>query len=437
MEIIHSLFLCFITLSLLTCPIQSRSSGFTINLVHRDSPLSPYHNSSVSYNEIICNSIRRSMTRSSHIFTPKLASSPPTIQSPLTAVTGEYLMKISVGTPPQEFLAVADTGSHLTWIQCKPCIECYNQDSPLFDPEKSSTYKIQLCHSKACQSLQPPSCDDENFCKYKVNYADGSLSKGDLSLDSFTFESTSGNPFVFPNVSFGCGHRNHGNFDESSDGIVGLGNSDLSIVNQLSETINGKFSYCMVPLSSNVSSKLSFGSDAFVSGSGVQRTPIFTKDPAIYYHLNLESVSIGDTNLEFESTKNTNKANDENGNIIIDSGSTITLFPIEFYKKVEDEFKSKIPRKPIMGESGLRLCYKNEDEFVKKVPNVTFHFTGADWDLGVLNTMLDMGDGVLCLSMAPATGAVFGNVQQLNYLVGYDLDAKTLSFKKTDCRLQS
>lgn len=95
----------------------------------------------MSYHEILHNSILHSMTRSSHILRTKLASSPRTIQSPLTAVTREYLMKIYVGMPSLEFLAVADTGSHLTWTQCKPCIKCYNQDSSLFNPGKFSTYK--------------------------------------------------------------------------------------------------------------------------------------------------------------------------------------------------------------------------------------------------------------------------------------------------------
>ncbi|WOG88242.1 hypothetical protein DCAR_0207476 [Daucus carota subsp. sativus] len=425
------LYLILTSISLLASPIQSHSSGFTTNLIHRDSPLSPYYNPSKSYYEILRNSIHRSMTRSSHIF----SSHPPTIQSPLTAVPGEYLMKISVGTPPRDFLAVADTGSDLTWIQCKPCHVCYHQNIPLFETKKSSTYKKQHCRSKACQAWQPDtSCDHKNFCRYTAQYGDGSVSRGDFSFESFTFESPSGKRFVFPNVTFGCGHYSTGNFDESFDGIVGLGNSYVSIVNQLSDTTKGRFSHCMVPLKFNVSSKISFGSKAVVSGPGVQSTPIFTKNPPIFYNLNLERVTIGGKNLEFETKNYTNKASDGNGNIIIDSGTTITFLPDKFYQKIEDAVKRIIPAKPVKGEQGLRLCYKNEKGFKEKVPTMTFHFTGADWELGGVNMMLDMKDGVLCLAMLPGDFAIFGNVQQMNYLVGYDLDAKTLSFKRTDCR---
>ncbi|KAL8114808.1 aspartic proteinase CDR1-like [Apium graveolens] len=434
MQIIPTHFLCFIiSLSLLASPIHSTSSGFTIDLIHRDSQLSPYYNASSNYYDILRNSLRRSITRSSRIFAQKPVSSPSTIQSPLIPYPGEYLMKISVGTPPQDFLAVADTGSDLTWIQCKPCIQCYKQITPLFDPKKSSTYKNQPCQSKVCK--QPLVCGAENICNYGVTYGDGSHSSGDISLESFTFGASSGKPVVLPKVSFGCGHINAGLFNKFTDGIVGLANSDLSIVNQLSHATNGKFSYCMVPLELNVSSKISFGSHAIVSGSDVQTTPFFTKEGeySLFYTLNLESVSIGDTKIKFVTETYRTNANDKAGNIIIDSGTTLTLLPSDFYLKIEDEFKRRISSTPVEAEPDFSLCYKKHEGFERKVPKITFHFTGADWELGVLNTMLDMGDGKLCFSTVPTVEAVFGNLHQMNYLVGYDLVGKTVSFKKTDC----
>lgn len=247
MELISRISLCFLVLSFLTCSIHANPSGFSLNLIHRDSPLSPYYNSSNTYYQNLRNSICRSMSRTRRVFAPKLATSKSKIQSSLTADPGEYLMKISVGTPPVNFLAIADTGSDVTWIQCKPCTECYEQKAPLFDPKKSSTYKKQHCNSINCHA-SGLSCDDKQFCTYSYTYGDGSFSAGDMSSDSFTFESTWGKPVVLPKITFGCGHSSGGNFDNVTDGIVGLGNSDLSIINQLSYTINGKFAYCMVPV---------------------------------------------------------------------------------------------------------------------------------------------------------------------------------------------
>lgn len=148
-------------------------------------------------------------------------------------------------------------------------------------------------------------------------------------------------------------------------------------------------------------------------------------------------MSVGDTNIKFETKKYTKNASADNGNIIIDSGTTLTFLPREFYDKFEQEFRSKIVSTPTEGPAAeLSLCYKKEEGFEEKVPTVTFHFSGADLDLGVLNTMLEVEEDVLCLSIVPASfdiGAIFGNLQQMNYLIGYDLVSKTVSFKKSDC----
>ncbi|KAK1374760.1 aspartic proteinase CDR1-like [Heracleum sosnowskyi] len=431
--------LLFITLNIFSSCIEAADSfGFSIDLIHRDSMFSPYFNPSNTRYDNLRNSIRHSMARSTHLFTPNyLASSSETIQSPLTAVPAEYLMKISVGTPPLDLLAVADTGSDLVWTQCEPCTNCYQQDAPLFNPKHSSTYKNQPCQSNACQSLPSTSCDG-NKCTYQVSYGDKSFSTGDLSSESFTFESTSGTPVVIPNIAFGCGHSNGGKFEKYTNGIVGLGNGQLSIVNQLSDTINGKFSYCLVPVGANMTSKVSFGSNAVVSGPGVQTTPFYTReDTDTFYYLNLESVSVGNANVKFDTDDYAEKASVGNGNIIIDSGTTITFVPSEFYQQLEDEFKSSLSLTPIETQGSVfSLCYEKEDGYEDKVPTVTFHFTGADVELGVSNTLLEVQEGVICLSMVPATdelGAIFGNLQQMNYLVGYDLVSKTVSFKKSDC----
>ena len=45
----------------------------------------------------------------------------------------EYLMELAIGTPPVPFVALADTGSDLTWTQCKPCKLCFPQDTAIYD----------------------------------------------------------------------------------------------------------------------------------------------------------------------------------------------------------------------------------------------------------------------------------------------------------------
>lgn len=51
----------------------------------------------------------------------------------IEATPGEYSMEISLGTLPQKFVAIADTGSDLVWLECKACTVCMNA-SAVFDP---------------------------------------------------------------------------------------------------------------------------------------------------------------------------------------------------------------------------------------------------------------------------------------------------------------
>ncbi|KAM3129987.1 hypothetical protein pb186bvf_017883 [Paramecium bursaria] len=50
-----------------------------------------------------------------------------------------YLIQVSFGTPQQNFLVQADTGSSILWVQGVGCQGCINQDG-FFDSNKSSTY---------------------------------------------------------------------------------------------------------------------------------------------------------------------------------------------------------------------------------------------------------------------------------------------------------
>ncbi|KAL5667956.1 hypothetical protein ACJX0J_020177, partial [Zea mays] len=52
----------------------------------------------------------------------------------------EYLMELAIGTPPVPFVALADTGSDLTWTQCKPCKLCFPQDTPIYDTAASASF---------------------------------------------------------------------------------------------------------------------------------------------------------------------------------------------------------------------------------------------------------------------------------------------------------
>ncbi|WJX74982.1 hypothetical protein P8452_58568 [Trifolium repens] len=188
-------------------------------------------------------------------------------------------MSYSIGTPPFKVYGSLDTGSDFVWLQCKPCNICYNQTSPIFNPSKSSSYKKISCSSRTCKSMNNISCShDDDSCEYTYGYGDGSYSQGDLSVETLTLDFTSGSSVSFPNFIIGCGHTNNLSYSSGhSFGIIGFGDGPLSLINQISSLIGGKFSYCLIgefDKRSNLSSKLNFGDAAIVSGDNVVSTPI-------------------------------------------------------------------------------------------------------------------------------------------------------------------
>jgi hypothetical protein len=139
---------------LLSFSAEASHGGFTADLIQRDSPLSPWYDSSTTHFDRLHNAFRRSIAHANRFIKP----SPNTIQSEIVPSGGEYLMNISIGTPPVEVLGIADTGSDLIWTQCKPCKQCFNQNPPLFDPKLSSTYRTIPCQSNSCSNLEEASC---------------------------------------------------------------------------------------------------------------------------------------------------------------------------------------------------------------------------------------------------------------------------------------
>ncbi|KAL3815184.1 hypothetical protein ACJIZ3_016452 [Penstemon smallii] len=337
-------------------------------------------------------------------------------------------MRFSLGTPPVETLAIADTGSDLTWIQCKPCIQCFKQKAPVFDPNRSSTYKPVSCTSNACSS-----CDSSNNCNYVVVYGDRSYSRGDIAKETLTLGST-----VIHNVTIGCGHSNQGTFGGGTSGIIGLGGGKVSLIKQIGSSIQGKFSYCLVPYLNETQkpSKMNFGDNALVLGVGVVTTPIVSSTPDTFYFLTLEGMTIGNQRLNFYGLSSSYSSDSklvQEGNIIIDSGTTLTFLPTEFYNQVITAVKRQVKSIQVSDPQGLlNLCYLPTGNV--EVPEITVHFKGADVKLKSVNTFVKTSETSLCLAFAPASNlAIYGNLAQMNFLIGYDLEKKTVSFKPTNC----
>ncbi|KAJ0965741.1 hypothetical protein J5N97_026879 [Dioscorea zingiberensis] len=115
--------------------------------------------------------------------------------------TLNYVVTVELGG--RKMTVIVDTGSDLTWVQCKPCTSCYNQQDPVFDPSASPSYRSIPCNSSSCDSLTLATgnsgiCSiDQQSCSYSLSYGDGSYSHGVLSSDSINLGSMLVNNFIF------------------------------------------------------------------------------------------------------------------------------------------------------------------------------------------------------------------------------------------------
>ncbi|TVU25031.1 hypothetical protein EJB05_27507, partial [Eragrostis curvula] len=341
---------------------------------------------------------------------------------------GSYVMTLSIGEPPVAFLATIDTGSSTIMTQCG--------SSPQYDPSSSPSFTELPCNS----SLRPELCADKGCpCTFNQTYAVGWAS-GPVGVENFTFGSAvagQGQAVTIAGIAFGCINESSGGWGVSS-GLVGLGRRNQSLVSQLGA---GRFSYCLTPFDdANSTSTLFLGPSAKLNGTGVRSTPFVTDNPWArkqYYYLNLTGISVGNTALDIPANAFA-LTSDGYGGIIIDSGWTTTSLVDVAYQKVRAEIINLVtlPTVDASKETQLDLCFKlPSDASTPAMPDMTFHFDGADMVLPPENYMF-LGSGVWCLCLESATarsGSVLGNYQQQNMHILYDVANEMLSFAPADC----
>ncbi|CAL1377431.1 unnamed protein product [Linum trigynum] len=407
------------------------AGGFQVALTHVDS------GKNLTKFQRLQRGINRGNYRLQKLTAMVLAQSTPEaadVAAPVVSGNGEFLMELAVGTPPVSYSAIVDTGSDLIWTQCDPCTNCYKQPTPIFDPSKSSTFAKLPCSSTLCSALPQSSCGSDG-CDYLYTYGDYSSTQGVMATETFTF---GGNKVKVPKVGFGCGEDNEGDGFTQGGGLVGLGRGPLSLVSQLKQP---KFSYCLTSIddAAGATSTLSMGSLAGPAGNSSATTGLIQNSAqSSFYYISLEGISVGGTGLSIPASTFALQS-DGSGGMIIDSGTTITYLERSAFDEVKKAFKAAIDL-PVdnSGSTGLDLCFdlpSGGGSGDIKVPTLVFHFKGADLELPAENYMIaDSSVGLVCLAMGSSSGmSIFGNIQQQNFMVLYDLAKESLSFTPTQC----
>ncbi|XP_031287547.1 protein ASPARTIC PROTEASE IN GUARD CELL 1-like [Pistacia vera] len=340
--------------------------------------------------------------------------------------SGEYFTRIGVGSPAEQFYMVIDTGSDVNWIQCEPCVDCYDQSDPIFDPSSSSSYESVSCESRQCDQLEVSACSRDR-CLYEVTYGDGSFTVGTLMTETLSF----GKSGYVEKVAMGCGHDNEGLFTAAA-GLLGLGGGSLSLPEQLKAT---SFSYCLVDRDSNKSGTLELNSP--VPSDSVTTTLSKSSKTNTFYYIGLTGFAVGGHPVQIaESTFELDKSG--NGGIIVDCGTAVSRLEIEAYYALRDAFRSQTGNlKSTRPYALFDTCYDLSGLSTVKVPTVSFIFYGGKYfDLPAENYLIPVdSDGTFCFAFAPTNSSpqIIGNVQQQGMRVTFDLSNERVGFASYKC----
>lgn len=343
--------------------------------------------------------------------------------------SGEYFVRIGVGSPPWDQYMVIDSGSDIVWVQCQPCSQCYRQADPVFDPAASASFAGVACNSAVCGRLENAKCH-AGRCHYEVLYGDGSYTIGTLALETLTIGGT-----MVQNVAIGCGHKNHGLFVGAS-GLLGLGGGSMSFIGQLGGQTGGAFGYCLVTRGTMSSGSLTFGRSAVPVGAvwiPLLRNP---RAPSFYY-IGLEGLGVGGVSVPVpEGMFRLTELGD--GGTVMDTGTAVTRFPNAAYQALRDAFIAGTVRLPrAAGVSIFDTCYDLSGFELVRVPTVSFYFSsGPVLTLPANNILIPVNlVGTFCFAFAASSSglSIIGNIQQEGIQITFDAANGFVGFGPNTC----
>ncbi|KAI0098172.1 aspartic peptidase domain-containing protein [Nemania sp. FL0031] len=275
-------------------------------------------------------------------------------------MNAQYFSEISIGTPPQDFKVILDTGSSNLWVPSQSCgsIACFLHSK--YDSSSSSTYK-------------------KNGTEFEIRYGSGSLSGfvsqddvtiGDLKIKAQDFaEATSE-----PGLAFAFGRF---------DGILGMGFDRLSvngIVPPFYQLINQKlidepvFAFYLNSESGSDDSEVVFG--------GVDKdhyTGKITEIPLrrqAYWEVDFDAISFGDETAELDNT-----------GVILDTGTSLIALPTQLAELLNKEMGAK---KGYNGQYSIDCAARDS------LPDVTFKLSGYDFSITPYDYVLEVSGS--CIS---------------------------------------
>ncbi|KAF3786876.1 Aspartic proteinase nepenthesin-1 [Nymphaea thermarum] len=342
--------------------------------------------------------------------------------------SGNYVVRVKVGTPGQLMFMVLDTSNDATWVPNTGCSGCPTMVSSFFFPNHSATFSPLGCRAPECSRLRTSYCAGRGACFFNQTYGGNSNFSAALYKDTLRLALD-----VIPGFAFG-GVLSAVGSSLPPQGLLGLGRGPLSLLSQTWPLYQGTFSYCLPSFRSyNFSGSLRLGPVG--QPTLMRTTPLLTNPhrPSLYY-VNLTGVSVG---RKLVASAPLLPAFDPNtgAGTVVDSGTVITRFVEPVYTAIKNEFRRRM-RGPVTSLGAFDTCFTSPGV----APTVTLHFQGLDLTLAADNVMIhSSSEPLACLAMAAAPENVnsvvnvIANLQQQNHRVVIDLANSRVGFSRELC----
>ncbi|KAK7415000.1 aspartic proteinase precursor [Neonectria punicea] len=329
-------------------------------------------------------------TKADYMFKSNVAQTDGVHPVPVTNfMNAQYFSEITIGTPPQTFKVVLDTGSSNLWVPSSECgsIACYLHSK--YTSSDSSTYK-------------------SNGSEFEIHYGSGSLSGfvsndvvsiGDLKIEKQDFaEATSE-----PGLAFAFGRF---------DGILGLGYDTISVnhmVPPFYQMVNQKllddpvFAFYLGDQEGE--SEATFGGvDKSRYEGDIEYIPLRRK---AYWEVDLDAITFGDEVAEQENT-----------GAILDTGTSLNVLPSALAELLNKEIGAK---------KGYNGQYTVECDKRQTLPDITFTLAGSNYSLPATDYILEVSGSCIStfqgMDFPEPTGplVILGDAFLRRYYSVYDL----------------